>query len=347
MTRITSAVLREDTILRLGGDGDNWHMSWAADDSQVIALCDGLGMPGTTPAPYNTALFRMFGAPPDLRFEEISGFPALVDAPLEQSFNGSDRGRYYGFGTLAADGAVYQFLSTFAPGVPAFGGVKLVYSLDDGATWRNQDGSTPVIWQSTAEQSADTMTFWDEPDHAFSLLAVLQMGKGYSANTDGFAYVYAPNGITEGTANHLVLFRVPVTQIPDRAAYEYFAGLDDAGAPTWSSDIHDRRPVCSFVPGWTPAPSAYSWQPSVTYNAPLGLYLMANWAIASEGEDMFTGPSYLGMWSAPTPWGPWEQFHENSVWAPGGDLGARCYQPQIAPKWIADDGLSFWLVWTD
>ena len=26
---------------------------------------------------------------------------------------------------------------------------------------------------------------------------------------------------------------------------------------------------------------------------------------------------------------------------------ARAYQPQIAPKWISDDGKSFWLVWTD
>jgi len=22
----------EDTVARLGGDGDNWHMSWAGDD---------------------------------------------------------------------------------------------------------------------------------------------------------------------------------------------------------------------------------------------------------------------------------------------------------------------------
>ena len=26
---------------------------------------------------------------------------------------------------------------------------------------------------------------------------------------------------------------------------------------------------------------------------------------------------------------------------------ARAYQPQISPKWIAEDGKSFWLVWTD
>ena len=26
---------------------------------------------------------------------------------------------------------------------------------------------------------------------------------------------------------------------------------------------------------------------------------------------------------------------------------ARAYQPQISPKWIAQDGKLFWLVWTD
>ena len=39
--------------------------------------------------------------------------------------------------------------------------------------------------------------------------------------------------------------------------------------------------------------------------------------------------------------------HEETAWNPAQDPGARAYQPQIAPKWIAEDGLSFWLVWTD
>ena len=39
--RITAATPRDETTLRLGGMGDNWHMSWAADDSMVLSLCDG------------------------------------------------------------------------------------------------------------------------------------------------------------------------------------------------------------------------------------------------------------------------------------------------------------------
>ena len=44
--------------------------------------------------------------------------------------------------------------------------------------------------------------------------------------------------------------------------------------------------------------------------------------------------------------GPWTQIHEEPAWTPAADPGARASQPQIAPKWISDDGTSFWLVWT-
>ena len=61
----------------------------------------------------------------------------------------------------------------------------------------------------------------------------------------------------------------------------------------------------------------------------------------------FGKPSYLGFWIAHNPWGPWTQIHEETAWKPDNDPAARAYQPQIAPKWIAEDGKSFWLVWTD
>jgi hypothetical protein len=61
----------------------------------------------------------------------------------------------------------------------------------------------------------------------------------------------------------------------------------------------------------------------------------------------FGKPSYLGFWIADTPWGPWTQIHEETAWIIAGDTAGRNYQPQISPKWIAEDGKSFWLVFTD
>jgi hypothetical protein len=45
--------------------------------------------------------------------------------------------------------------------------------------------------------------------------------------------------------------------------------------------------------------------------------------------------------------GPWTQIHEETAWTPDNNPAARAYSPQIAPKWIAADGKSFWLVWSD
>ena len=149
--------------------------------------------------------------------------------------------------------------------------------------------------------------------------------------------------------NQLVMFRVPTGRILDRSAYEYFTGLNADGSATWSSEIRDRGIVHTFPSGWVNVNNhPYAWQPSVTYNPGLGVYLMANWATPpTEDGFWFGGPSYLGLYQSSTPWGPWEQFYESTSWTPGGDENARCYQPQIIPNWISADGRSFWLVWTD
>jgi hypothetical protein len=81
---------------------------------------------------------------------------------------------------------------------------------------------------------------------------------------------------------------------------------------------------------------------------PLGLYLMMSWGRGcAPNGDWFGKPSYLGFWVSHNPWGPWTQVHEETAWTPQGDSAARAFAPQIAPKWIAEDGQSFWLVWAD
>jgi hypothetical protein len=352
--RITGATLRDDTIQRLGGNGDNWYSTWAADGSLYIALCDGMGFVGTDRQVYNSRLYRVEGNPQTgVTFHDVPEYPELVvdfDVDPPQT-------RYYGFGTLAVDGAIYQYMDTFSdPLTPEniargweFNGAKLIYSPDGGATWHNQDGSTPVRYEGWDERSKDTLVFFREPDLTFSLHSILQMGRDYSLNTDGYVYVYAPDGVTEGTMNRLVMFRVPKDRILHRDAYEYFAGLDAAGDATWSSELADRAAVHTFPSGWVNTGAhPYAWQPSITYNPGLGTYLMANWATGPDAAgEWFGKPSFLGLYQSDTPWGPWIPFHEDESWTPGGDTAARCYQPQIIPNWISEDGTSFWLVWTD
>ncbi|NLS79200.1 MAG: DUF4185 domain-containing protein [Chloroflexi bacterium] len=350
MTHIVGIQRLEETTRRTRCSGDNWHMTWAQDDRQYVGLCDGRGWPeiaGYTGKEYNTRMYAIRGDPPQPAFEHLPGYPDLFSEPPLQTH------RYYGFGILALDGRIYHFLSTpnhrfFGGPKPRFVGAKLIYSPDHGQSWRNQDGG-PVRWEPWEERSRANMVFFEEPGEAFALLTVLQMGRNYEHNRDGYVYVYAPNGNAEGTMNQLVMFRARKERLLDRSAYEYFAERRRDGSAAWTSDIAQRGVVHTFPAGWVNTQiHPYAWHPSVVYVAPLGVYLMANWGMGCAPDGMWFGkPSYLGFWTAPQPWGPWTQVHEETAWMPAGDPAARAYQPQISPKWIAPDGRSFWLVHTD
>jgi hypothetical protein len=348
MARIKGLRRLEHTTLRLGGAGDNWHMAWADDDKQYVSLCDGSGFAGMPSDNYNSRAYAVTGDPPDVAFEYLPGYPDLVN-----TWGTPDSSRYYNFGILALDGRIYQFLSTpnrpFQEPEPRFVGAKLICSPDNGNTWCNQDGTTPVRWEAWAERSRDNMVFFQESGDAFSLVTVLQMGKNYAQNTDGFVYLYAPNGNIEGAMNQLVLCRAPKDHILNRSAYEFFVAQRSDGGADWSTEIEARGIVHTFPPGWVNTLiHPYAWHPSVVYSEPHGEYLMANWGMGcADSGEWFGKPSYLGFWTAPEPWGPWRQVHEDTAWTPANDPGARAYQPQIAPKWISPDGTSFWLVWTD
>ncbi|MCL5073703.1 MAG: DUF4185 domain-containing protein [Actinobacteria bacterium] len=362
MIKIKGLKRLDNTILAPSGNGDNWHMTWAKDDIQYVGLCDGKGwenLEGYTDLEYNSRIFTISGNAPNYSFGHLNGYPLLESIWTLNTEGPKHFSRYYGFGILALDGFIYHFLST--PKVPfgaldnSFIGVKLIYSDDNGQTWKNQDGSSPVIWEEWGRRSRENMLFFYELDDAFSLLTVLQMGKNYDLNKDGYVYIYALNGNTVSTMNQLVMFRVKKDKILDRSGYEYFVSLNPDGTAKWNNEINQRSIVHTFPEGWVNwkiggsfGGHPYSWQPSVIYNEPLDTYIMASWGmgVSSEG-DWFGKPSYLGFWTAKYPWGPWSQIHEEVSWTPNNDWTARAYQPQISPKWIAKDGRSFWLIWTD
>ena len=353
--RIVGIERLDDTAILNVGNGDNFHMTWATDGRQFTGLCDGTGfkIPNDTGEYNNTRVYTIHGDAPRHHFEYLKTYPFLGQV-----------GRFYGFGILAIDEHVYQYCSTFlsTPGgskpLTMFIGAKLTYSPDNGKSWRNQDG-TPLHWEGWEDRNSDNMVFWKEPDGAFSLLTILQMGRNYEDNRDGYVYVYAPNGYTVGTMNQLVMFRVPKEKILDRSAYEYFVSRNPDGTAKWNSKITGRLPVHTFPSGWVNTNSGnhpYAWHPSVVYIKPLGQYMMTTWGTGEDkGEDVKKTPrekwfpklNYLGFWTAPQPWGPWTQIHEDTAWIVNGDKENRNYQPQISPKWIAPDGKSFWLVWTN
>src|SRR5262249_53252601 len=151
-------------------------------------------------------MFAISNGPQDAAFQDLPGYPDL----LQSSDRRNAPPAYTNFGTIALDQRVYQFLNTLNQGTPSsrevhFIGTKLIYSPDNGRAWYNQDGSTPVVWEGWENRSHKNMLFFEEPQNTFSLLSVLQMGRNYEANRDGYVYIYACNGNTEGMMNQLVL----------------------------------------------------------------------------------------------------------------------------------------------
>src|SRR3954453_8867509 len=106
--KIKEARRLEDTVARLGGDGDNWHMTWLSDDRVVAGLCDGQGQPWpkVTHKQLNSHLVAIRGMPPKLEFEDVPGYPDLLTGPGPRDYS-----RYYNFGILAVGEKIYQFLS--------------------------------------------------------------------------------------------------------------------------------------------------------------------------------------------------------------------------------------------
>ena len=72
---IKSVICREETTLRLGGHGAEWHMSWAADDRQFVSLGGGMGWSDNPERVYISRLLAISNGPQDATFQDISGYP--------------------------------------------------------------------------------------------------------------------------------------------------------------------------------------------------------------------------------------------------------------------------------
>jgi Domain of unknown function (DUF4185) len=353
--RIRSASSRGETLRRIGGGGAFPCLTWGADDQQLLTVVEGAGWPGLPKDLYaESALVAVSGTPENATFQAIAGYPVYA---TRECFRPNGSPVYANSTALSVDGSVYVFFSASGDAFKIVGeyfvihedrGSKLIYSPDNGRTWRNVDGSAPVVYESATQQSKRTMAFWKEPQNAFEGLSFVQMGKDYQANSDGYIYVYGPHGIIK---NGYAMFRVAKSRVLDHGSYEYFSRWQPDGGAQWSKEITERGAVQTFPHGT----SEYgNWNfGGVVYNEPLGVYMMIGWIGGAVAVDYWNLNEFvlpknvLGLWTATNPWGPWTQVVEIDPWFPGGDYNAKVISLAIAPKWIAEDGKSFWVVWQD
>jgi hypothetical protein len=127
--------------------------------------------------------------------------------------------------------------------------------------------------------------------------------------------------------------RVPLDQIRDRQAYEFFQARDPVGRPVWTRNIRERGAV--FV-----SPER-CWRSGISYNAGLKRYL---WCQTLPFSKDARGPRFqggFGIYEAPEPWGPWRTVFYTENW----DVGPG-ETSSFPPKWMSRDGRTCHLVFS-
>jgi hypothetical protein len=144
-----------------------------------------------------------------------------------------------------------------------------------------------------------------------------------------YAYIYGPRqSADKGSGNRLYLARVPKNKLRERDAYEFFCELDDRGQSEWVTNSVRAQPVFTDSNGVTPG--------AVVYLPTWNRFLLTCFHV---------GPGQLGVFDAPTPWGPWTTIAYYEHW---GDMGAEgdgltCGFPQ---KWMSAGGLTLWSIFS-
>jgi len=327
-TFIVDASVPSTDSIDLPSTGDLWPSCWSGD-ALYAAWGDGYGFDvqdaGQYPRP-DIGVARILGDPGEP--DAMSGQSLVYDGVAEQAiFKVWTSGSYYQkpTGMLCLGGKMYlavQDLNDSDYGdAPA---ATLAVSSDSGLTWL-EDRTAPMF-----------------SNHEFTTMFFLDYGQDSSA-IGSYVYVYGLDynwrwSVTVRSPQGLYLARIPVAaDLLDRTTWEFFAGSDSQGNPTWSGDLAKRLPVlvdCTrrYVSATFPGYTVIA-QGSVVYDVPFQRYLYTSW----------TDLTYE-FYEAPEPWGPWRKFLYEDFgpypWTPENNGG---YAATVPSKYIADGGAAMWV----
>jgi hypothetical protein len=302
---IAGVTFDQSTWVKAGPGSDQWGVTWAADDNLYVGWGDGGGFGGTNAlGRASLGIGRISGMPPDWKGVNIWG--GLNPLSHQASIEGKPSS-----GLIAIGGAIYCFVIQ----QDVWTNNHLWRSTDLGMTW------------------TDLGQVFKEPGSAFADPGVLQFGRDYAGARDDYVYGYDENSWPDG----LAMFRVPKEKLADRHAYEFFAGLDGDGQPTWTPDIAAQKPVFHD-------PNGTEWGVTCVYDAALKRYLLA---VRHNGES-----GDWGLFDAPEPWGPWTtvaygtDFPEwtYTVDPQGASPDRPAYLHSFPAKWMSRDGKTMWQI---
>ena len=261
--------------------GDNWPITWADDGHQYSAWGDGQGPDHPHDQRISMGFARVEGDPPEVEVFKI-------DSPDEQSGDGGSGRKASGM--LMVEGVLYMWVRN-----------------------DNLSGEHCRLWWSGNQGVNWTRADWNIEELGY--LTFVNFGQNYQGARDDYVYSVSHNHPSAYVyADDFVLMRAPKGRLTDRAAYEFFRGLDGEGNPTWTTDVSERGSVFHH-PG-------RCQRSSVSYNAGLGRYLWWQSGYPNPaGEDPRFDDSPLGIYEAPEPWGPWRTVYYSESFPKPGETG--------------------------
>lgn len=299
ITSLTWAPVEE--IRRAANGSDTFPITWGDDGMLYTAFADGNGFEPTTEQKLSLGFAFVTGGPTDYAGSNIrSGQEQLGDGAAGMKASGM----------LMVDGTLYMWM-------------------------RNANNSGRECRLAWSTDRARTWTFSDWNFAEFGYCTFINYGQNYAGAPGGYVYTVTPDSPSAyEPSDGFVLLRAPKTDMANRLAYQYFAGMDD-GEPIWTTDIEEKDYIFYN--------QGNSLRSGMSYNAALNRYIW--WQqlpnLGSEDPEDTRGSGGFGVYDAPEPWGPWTTVYYTENWDVGpGETGS------FPTKWISPDGLTMYLVFS-
>ncbi|MEZ4712973.1 MAG: hypothetical protein R3A44_37635 [Caldilineaceae bacterium] len=288
----------QSSITRMANGSDNFPITWGDDGALYTAYGDGNGFDPKVPQKLSLGFARVDGPPTNIS-------AVNVRSSHEQTGQGSAGKKASGM--LMVDGVLYMWVRNADNNGHK---CQLAWSTDHAQTWRFGD------WQ------------FDD----FGYCTFINYGQNYAGARDNYVYTVTHDNPSAYTAaDRFILMRAPKDQLRNKAAYEYFVGVDGANNPTWSSNVSQRGSVFTN-PG-------LARRSGISYIPGLKRYLW--WQQSNNGSEDTRFAGGFGVYDAPEPWGPWTTVYHTDKWDVGpGETGS------FPPKWASSDGQTLYLVFS-
>jgi hypothetical protein len=312
-TKITGIRWLGDPIRLPGSHGDTWSCTWGDDDAIYTSGddCEGINKSNSS----NLAVFRLDGPPTEMSMallNPMSAYGGWGEYDRADSWKAN--------GMISVDGVLYLGVSqhssayAYGDGVQRTYDASIIKSTDHGRTW-------------TCKRREPMF-----PSPRLSTPFFVQFGKDYAGAMDG--YVYLCSGTSWNNGNHLALARVARDRIGrlDSRDWEAFTGLDAHGEPTWKPwrpEQHET-PIFKF--------RGFTSMTGMHYVPAAGRFLLPQWAYRDLDAAEPWRQTFLHLYEAPKPWGPWSLVHVED------DFGKAWYNPSLPAKWFEDGGKRLWMV---